>query len=247
MLKLFGTMLALLLVSTGATAQELNSKSETIVLDGVITGQTIAPLTQYMNSILSGKKKRPLEINMVISSPGGSVTAGFLFLDRMKAVQKKGTVIKCYVAELAASMAFQILLQCDERVALETSFLLWHRARIQLGGMFGAPAMTGPELYALGVQLKDLDNHIYGDVKKAFGRNTPDHYTRFHFERETLHTGSSLAKAVPHFLTVSPAVGGVMEALSNEKLTRSARAGFFDFRNGELIYISPAVLINLGE
>jgi hypothetical protein len=219
----------------------VDSKQETIVLEGVITGATIEPLMGYLDNILSGKKKAPANLNMVISSPGGSVTAGFLFLDRMKAVQAKGTVVKCYVADVAASMAFQILLQCDERYSLNTSFLLWHRARVQMGGLFGSPPMTGPELYAIGVQLKDLDDHIYRDVVTAFGPDIPDHYIRFHFEQQTLHTGSNLANAVPEFISAVPSISGLYEALNNAKLIRTQKQGLFDviFRRGELIYISP--------
>lgn len=227
----------------------MDTSLPTLVLEGVITNSTIAPLSRYMDDILTEPKattqaadkpaRLPAEINIVISSPGGSVVAGFLFLDRMKAVQARGTVVNCYVADVAASMAFQILLQCDRRYATSTSFLLWHRARVSLG--FGG-AMTGPEMASLGRQLKDLDEHIYNDVAASLSEDVPDHYIRFHFEKETLHTGANLGTVAPHFITVEAAIPGVYESLTNEKLVRSAKGGMFDmFAVGELIYINPYI------
>lgn len=222
------------LASASASAEPVAAK--TVVIDGVISSETMGPVTKYVAD-LSTAKQAPDDLNIILSSPGGSVTTGFIFIDRLSALKARGTVVKCYVADLAASMAFQILIQCDERHSLETSFLLWHRARVFLGGLFGA-AMTGPQLYALGVQLKDLDNHIYRDVRKAMS-GTPDHYTSFHFEHETLHTGANLAEAVPSFIQADADAAWLAAEMASDKTVRTAKeSGLFGkFRFGELIYI----------
>lgn len=230
-----GLILGLLaLVGTQVQAADAPAP-KVVVIDGAISSQSMGPINQYVNSLLE-QKQAPDELQMVLSSPGGSVTTGFIFLDRIAALKQRGTKIKCHVAEVAASMAFQILLQCDERTALDTSFLLWHRARVFLGGMMGT-AMTGPELYSLGVQLKDLDNHIYRDVRSKMP-DAPEHYTRFHFEKETLHTGANLAAAVPGFLELDTNPSWTMGQLTNPDAVHTARASLFDsIRFGDLLYI----------
>lgn len=235
-MKLLGTLLALVL-SLNVYAQPETPK--VIVLDAAITGASIRPASQYLEQLLA-QPVVPSKIQLVINSPGGSVVAGFLFLDRLTALKQRGTAVECYVAEVAASMAFQILLQCDSRYVLDTSFLLWHRARVFIGG-FGGTALTGPDAYALGIQLKDLDRHIYRDVRKYM--NAPDHYIRFHFERETLHTGSNLAKSVPSFIQITEDTSWVMARLSDTEALHMAKVGFFDsITFGELIYIWDRVL-----
>lgn len=229
-LSLFATNLC-----AGGSKPEPAQESKTIVIDGEISGRSMGPIYSYVNGLLA-QQSVPENLDIVISSPGGSVTAGFLFLDRLSALKQRGTKVNCYVAEVAASMAFQILTQCDTRTSLETSFLLWHRARVFVGGMFGT-AMTGPMAYQLGVQLKDLDDHIYRDVKKAMP-SAPDHYLRFHFEAETLHTGANLAAAVPEFLTISDDSAWIMGQLTNPDAVHLAKATLFDtMKFGDLIYI----------
>ncbi len=202
-----------------------------IVLKGVITGSTLAPLNEYVANLLSADTV-PEYLDMVIASPGGSVTAGFIFLDKLNALRGRGTTVRCYVGEVAASMAYQIFLACDERFALDTSFLLWHRARI-----FGTDGpITGPMATTLGRQLELLDAHIFRDVVRAMPEAGLG-YLRFHFEAETLHTGANVGEAVPNFVTVRPYIPGLMEALNDPKRVQSAPAGFFGFRRNELIYI----------
>lgn len=220
----------------------VNPDISTIVLEGVITGSTLRPLNEYFDTFLSGKEAAPYFLNMVINSPGGSVTAGFMFINKLKALQARGVVVRCYVAEYAASMAYQIFLQCDERYALNTSFLLWHRARVSLGGMFGQ-AMTGPMLFDIGEQLLDLDSHIFNDISNLMA--VSEKYLNKHFERETLHTGYNLNKACPDFLDVQEAIPGLMESLANPKLVRSQKDFGIGFQFGELIYIWEDVLVTM--
>lgn len=212
-----------------------------ILIDGEISNGSMRPILDYMNELIAAPIA-PEKLHIILNSPGGSVVTGFLFLDRLNALKAKGTRVICNVAEVAASMAFQILVNCDERYAMDTSFLLWHRARVFLGGMMGA-AMTGPELYAMGVQLKDLDEHIYRDVRNAMP-DAPEHYISFHFEKETLHTGANLNKAVPSFISLDPDLAWTMTQLSSTSSVRTARGSIFDtLRFGDLIYVWDRVLV----
>lgn len=212
-----------------------NKGATTIVLEDVITSGTIAPLAKYLNDQLAQDKSNGT-IDMVINSPGGSVVAGFEFVGLMNALQDRGWNFRCYVYHVAASMAFQILNQCNERHTLNAAFLLWHRARVSLGG-FGGTAMTGPQLRGQADQLKTIDDAIFSDLSDKM--NVDDKWIYRHFENETLHVGQSLHAALPEYITTHRAIDGIVHALNDTKLVRSAKqASFFDmFRSGEIVYM----------
>lgn len=258
-MRLLGLLTALLITTTTTVcysaapvaspkydeAADTDISDKPIVIDGVISGQSMSAINTYLANLLTtGDVPDQHQLDIIISSPGGSVTAGFIFIDRLKALQSRGTNVRCFVADVAASMAFQIYLQCNERYALNTSFLLWHRARI----MGSDGPMTGPMMYALGVQLKQMDEHIWADVRSNMS-SAPEQYLRFHFEHETLHTGMALSRAVPGFLTTSDSIPGLYEALLNDRVgVRTAQSlGLFGFLRGELIYIWSRALPILNQ
>lgn len=70
-------------------------------------------------------------IDIVISSPGGSIPDGLLFIEAMTVVKTKGIKLRCHVPTVAASMAFVIFTQCQERYALPYARLLFHSPRIE--------------------------------------------------------------------------------------------------------------------
>lgn len=231
-------------IASASFATEVPNTTNTVVLDGVVTNYSLQPLNAFLTKkIETAKKETNKTIDMVINSPGGSVIAGFEFVSLMNAAQDAGYTFNCYVYHVAASMAFQILLQCDNRFALDESFLLWHRARIMMGGMGGSP-LTAPQLSVLANSLEDTDSYIFQDLRgKLTGANST--YIRYHFENETLHLGRKLAVDLPHFITSERSIPGLVEALNNQKLTRSAQSmGFFDvIRPGDIIYIWDRAVI----
>lgn len=77
---------------------------------------------------LAEESSKPIDV--VIDSPGGSVSHGLYFIQAMKAVQAKGIVIRCVVPRFAASMAYTIFTQCSERYTLPYAQLLFHAPRI---------------------------------------------------------------------------------------------------------------------
>jgi ATP-dependent protease ClpP protease subunit len=153
----------------------------------------------------------PGVVDMIIDSPGGRVDAGFQFIILMKQFQRAGGIIRCSVVSMAASMAYHIFLHCNERHALEESLLLWHRARVNVGGFMGTP-MTYNEASALAVQLKQLDDHIFLDISRAMS-GASDKFLRYHFERETMHVASVLSLSVPGFMIVHESIGNLLESI----------------------------------
>lgn len=214
-----------------------------MVIDGVIQGDNLAALNKALLSKKSGDV-----VDLVISSPGGSIVTGFEFVSNMEAAKQRGVTINCFVVKYAASMAFQILLHCDSKYVLDRSFLLWHRARVMLGG-FGGEPMTSPQLSALGRDLEKTDSVILAEVLKYMQMEESD--IKYHFEHETLHIGEQLAKESNTFESY-PAIPGLMEALGNQKIPRTKEEDLFSklfgggdidysqFRFGEIIYVKPS-------
>ncbi len=211
---------------------EVNPK-RAMVIDGVISSGNISHLGDLL---LSMDNSGPIDI--VISSPGGDVVTGFSFVTSMKAAQARGRTLRCFVTDVAASMAFQILVNCDERYTLDRAFLLWHRARVYVGGIFGAP-MTAPAAQHLSTQLEMLDSMILNETNDALDTNKE--WVSYHFEHETLHVGKNLAESLPLFIQSRGYIPGLLETLKNQKVPRSKTISIFGledlFRPGEIIYI----------
>lgn len=206
----------MMMLSTGSIRAEEFSPKDTVIINQPIVGNTMAPVMERMNRFLS-KKKAPAEIKLIIDSPGGSVYTGFKFIVQMKALQAQGTVIKCYVPGLAASMAFHILVHCDERTVLQESALLWHRARI----FVMMAALTAPMANELSRDLQQIDNHIIREVRAGLSRDMSDREIMYHFERETLHVGRDLCEKAPNFCTAKAAVPGLMEAIARNDMVQA--------------------------
>lgn len=213
----------------------------------VISGPIMDNVTEQLGDalLLSSNGDNPDPIDIVISSPGGSVEEGFLFIAKMEAAKAKGAIIRCYVPDLAASMAFQIFTHCSERYALPTAFLLWHHARTQFGGGFGGgPALTAGQLLHAGQELADLDKLILDEVIAAFGSSVSKATIQYHFDTETLHTALQVRRIAPDFLTVLPSISGLQEVLYVAKHQKKvAPPSPFGRRPGNrpyhIIYVAP--------
>ena len=209
--------------------------AKAMVIDGPITGGSIAPLKQALLQELASGKVRP-ELQLIINSPGGSVFAGFQVISVLKAAKEKGMHLTCIVPSLAASMAFQILLQCDERHVLNESLLLWHRARV----MGINKPMTGPELAHLGQELEETDNSIMDDLLATIDMSKED--IAYHFNHETLHLGKALCGTkTSKFCHSYNTIPNLFEVMNSPKVVHSAEENPFMkfFKSGEIIYISP--------
>jgi len=117
--------LFLVLGSTSVIAKPVPvgaDKARVMVIDSVINNQSMKPLIDALTG-LYGPHKGPKIVDLVLNSPGGSVVTGFEFLSLMSGLQEQGWTFRCTVYHVAASMAYQILNQCDQRQSLNNSFL----------------------------------------------------------------------------------------------------------------------------
>lgn len=232
--KLLLVPMALLLCAQTARSEVSVDIEKALVIEGVISGDNIVHIGQ---ALLDRAAEGQSSADLIINSPGGSVTSGFMFLNMVDEARARGMRIRCFVPEIAASMAFGILVHCDERHALARSFLLWHRARVSVGGLFGSP-ITAPEALALGRDLASVDRLILDETTKALGIDP--RVVKYHFEQETLHVGTNLHILAPNFITSHTTIQGLYEALRSRGVPRSKsqKPGIFGtFRAGEIIYI----------
>lgn len=222
--------------AVNATEVPVVNPNRAYVIDGEINNGNIFPIgVALVKRAMAGDTKAP--VDLIIASPGGSVVTGFVFINAMSAAQAMGLEIRCFVPTIAASMAFQVLVHCNERYTLDDAFLLWHRARIFYGGFGSAVvALTGPELLVQGRDLEKLDAKIFHECYSTLGMDKK--LVRYHFENETLHVGSDLAAMAPNFITSYQYIPGLMEALLNMAVPHSS-TGDVKYKQGQIIYILP--------
>jgi ATP-dependent protease ClpP protease subunit len=229
-------VLSLVLVTSVCKAGYDNvsvNAADAMIIEGVIAQGNILPLGAQMLT-----KPKGSTVDLIINSPGGEVTTGFAFVNLMEAAKANGVTIRCFVPIMAASMAFQILLHCNERHVLDKTFLLWHRARVMLGGLFGSP-MRGPEMTILGHDLMRTDSLILAEVLAVISDMTED-MVSYHFENETLHIGSQLARQTKA-VQAHESIPGLFEALLNKKLPRARSVTTDIFKPGQFIYMTNKV------
>ena len=117
---------ALLLISSTAHADTVTlDKARTVVIKGQINSPKAADAIFKLTT-----NSNTLPIDIVLSSPGGSINDGLVIDSAIKVAQTRGILVRCHVPVYAASMAFYILTQCSERYVLSNSFLLFHPARV---------------------------------------------------------------------------------------------------------------------
>ena len=85
---------SLLAIAASAKESVTLSPERTIVLGGVITDGIVGPMTEAMVSL----SKTGKEIDIIISSPGGSVIAGNTLVDRMVQLKGSGVKFRCFIS-----------------------------------------------------------------------------------------------------------------------------------------------------
>lgn len=164
----------------------------TLRVVGEING-SVLKLASQIDS-LSKESKKP--INILINSPGGSVPAGLQLVEAMHVAQARGVKVRCAVTTLAASMAYIVLSQCDEKYALANSLLLFHPARAML---FMATVKADDANY-MAQELAAIDSDMSDLLESSMGVVTSEHKAWFdyHFQHETLWSASRLSRVIPN-------------------------------------------------
>lgn len=223
-MRFFIVLLSILFSTPAFPKDKLElSPNRTILLAGAITSSIYEPMTQAFDKLAATGDT----IDMVISSPGGEVIVGSLIIDRMEQMKLAGVKFRCVVRDVAASMAFQILLHCNERYATPHSFLLWHPVRI-----FMRDVVTASVAQTLSTQLAEADEVALHDLRAYL--IMPESELLWHFQNETLHQAINLMYLSPKFFKkVTNDISGLYP--KNPVLDTSSFGGMFGFNS--VIYI----------
>lgn len=170
-------------------------QSRLVRIVGVVNHNIIEKANELIK--LASESKKP--IYLLINSPGGQVIAGNFFLDALRQVQAQGIKVIGISTVFAASMAFSILLECDERYTLSNTMLLFHPVRV----MTRQP-LTAPILRELAADLQKFDDKLIPLLVAKL--NLKRDVIEKHYYAETFWNAGDLAKASPKFLTVVKSV-----------------------------------------
>lgn len=146
-------------------------------------------------------------INLIITSPGGSVAMGAQILSAMRLAQSRGHEIRCYVPMIAASMGFQILAMCDKRYALRNALLLWHPMKTSLRNADSAILLYESK------RLQAWEVPFINELLKALKISMRTF--SYHRQNETLWMAYEFAKMSPGFLTVADDFKGVKDIFAD--------------------------------
>ena len=178
--------------------------ARTVKVAGEING-SILEVAGKIDRMSKENAKQP--INIIINSPGGSVPAGLQLVEAVHVAQSRGVKVRCAVTTLAASMAYILLSQCDERFALANSLLLFHPARafVFMG------ALKAEDARYMAEELESINNEMGDLLEESMGIVTAEQkrWFDYHTKNETLWTASRLSRVVPtrSWLTIVSDIG----------------------------------------
>lgn len=217
------SILAFFSLNCKAQASNINI-NRFLYIDQVITRSTLRPVQDSFEKMITVSQE---PVTIILSSPGGSVVAGMSFVNLMQSAKAMGVVLNCYVLDMAASMAFQILTQCTNRYALPTSYLLWHGVRTNYEG-----PITAEVAKSLYEDIDMMDVIVREQLSNAL-KMSSDEIER-HFHRETLWAAKQLASIDKNFLVIKTDYADIVKNLS-KAVRCNDLSPFFGF-NG-LFYI----------
>jgi ATP-dependent protease ClpP protease subunit len=225
------------LTATAAPAKVLDLDTErTIYINGPIGGNSIDIANQIEAFAL-----KPVPVYLVINSPGGEVTLGYLIINSMNVAKERGVTFKCYVPQMAASMAYQVFANCNERYALPGAYLLWHAVRLS-AQITLTPNLT-KQIY---IELRMIERRMTAELLSAM--NVDKKFFYYHYNVETLWTASQLLEHDPKFLNIVTDASGLLLNFQQFEL-RQSRFGSKGIGNRgyKFIYESPYTLNTISQ
>lgn len=147
-------------------------------------------------------KPEAKHVDLVINSPGGSVSAGMQIIQSIRRAQSRGLVVRCAVTRGAASMALIILSACSERYAFRYSELQFHNVVVM-----PRQPVNIPELVRYLDMLTLDETAILPWFRASFGwdEKTFEH----HYRNGTSFYAEELLRRSPGYLTIIDDLQGV--------------------------------------
>lgn len=184
------TFLALFTIGILLSTQLLSQSDDTVLLTdkntvtftGPVNDMSVANAQVKLGQISKNLNKNEI-IYLVIDSPGGSVSAGNLFIDYANSLPQKIKPICIF----CASMGYHMFQSFNERLVFSSSTLMSHRA--SLGGMGGqVPGELESRLKWIKDELLQMDTK----VAKRVGLTVED-YRKLIYDELWLNGTSAVA------------------------------------------------------
>lgn len=123
----------MLIIISLAICGETNSKTIELTLLNLISIR--GPINSYSTSkfVRDTSNLGTNQINILINSPGRSISDGNIIIEQMKSLNESSVVINC-ISQFAASMAFIITQACPHRMGISTSILMQHQMSLGVKG-----------------------------------------------------------------------------------------------------------------
>lgn len=175
-----------------------------------VIGPVGRPILEQADKVRALTEENKKDIFVLLNSPGGSVFTGNMFIEAIKGAQAAGIKVKCISAVFAASMAFNIMLQCDERYVLEETGLLFHPVRIGQ-----AQNITAKDALEMAKHMQEIDNRLLTALYKKLAPMTKEEIDK-HYYAETFWRAADLALATKGFFTIVTQVVGIKKLFQVE-------------------------------
>lgn len=176
-----GILLSTQLLSQSGDVVVLTDKN-TVHFNSAVNDMSVAQAQVKLGQISKNLNKNEI-IYLVIDSPGGSVSAGNLFIDFANSLPQKIKPICIF----CASMGYHMFQSFDERLVFSSSTLMSHRA--SLGGMGGqVPGELESRLKWIKDELQQMDTK----VAKRVGTSVSE-YQKLIYDELWLNGSSAVA------------------------------------------------------
>lgn len=167
----------------------LTSKN-TVVLDSEIDGQSTSKIiakAKELDSAMNANRnlfKKQAPIYLFINSPGGEIQSGLEMYEDLHGLGRQINTITLF----AASMAFNLVQNLDDRLVLKNGVLMAHHATGQFEGAFGGirPGQVDSRYQLWLDRIREMDEQT---VSRTHGRQTYDSYVKS-YDHEMWLTGT---------------------------------------------------------
>lgn len=181
-------------ISQGKTSPDITptvtlTSKNLLVLNGEVNGETTSAVISKAKELCQVSPVKKLfgqkpTLDLFINSPGGSIQAG---LELNEALRGTGCKINTIVL-FAASMAFQIVQNLDDRLILKNGVMMSHHAAGGFEGSFGGtkPSQLDSRYQFWLDRVRELDEQT---VSRTKGKQTYDSYLK-EYDHEMWLTGT---------------------------------------------------------
>lgn len=170
-----------------------------------VVGEVSFGILTQAQELLDLAEKSQAPIYLIINSPGGAVLPGNIFIDAMDAVKAQGVPIRCITTIMAASMAFNIYANCNDRYATKNALLLFHPVRTM-----SREPVKADDAQTTADELAKLDSEVLTYLIDRTGMNPLLLIAAFY--KEKLWMARELKKhCKAGFMTIIPYVKGAKD------------------------------------